>query len=591
MTIIIPGFTPDDKVPGTVFINRFGVGPTSIGANTLFCVLFGNKGSSGTADLNDRTLVTTEEEADILAEPRSELARMAHAALEVPGVTCLIVPVEEAAGAVAAVMIIDVTGSWTVSGEVTLQLDEEVIRVTVAASHTATTFGDALEDAINAAQGGRLFCTASNSAGRITLTVFSKGIRGNQHIAFLDASKRPSGMTIAFDVNTDVVRTGSGPANGVTITGTPTADIDGRITITTGGAPGTAEFSWYTDGGTTPVATGVSIPTTPFQVVLGSTGLTATFINDTYVMGDTYDWLSEAPEANGGSYFYGGTGTDDIQDALDGTESVANDYLAAAHNDATNVGKIETAANAKGAFDVALLEQYQVSSNAPLATAQSLSQTTMNDVLGTVAWVQNGVEHPSRVAARIAALRSVTEGAQPNTNYDGVVVPGGAPHFRAADSPNRATLKAALNVGLTPLATVDGKLVIVKAVLSRCLNGATPDYRTHEWADAAVPIRVRKELAALGEEMREANPYAGPDVGEGLPPADTFTPRLWASAVTAKMKRWESSAFNWVTEVDSHPVQAVWDSVAKRVMSDIPVVVKQKNHQTGGVISQTAPSV
>lgn len=580
--LVIPGFTPDDKVPGVVAINQYGAGRQSVGAFPLVCTLFGNKTSGGSALANQRYPITTSEEADARFGPKSELGRMCHAALEVPGVTLYGVVVTEAAGT-AAIIPIDISGTWSTSGEIVLQLDEEVIRVQVAASHTPTTFGDALEDAVNAAQNGRLFCTAANVTGRVTLTVANLGIRGNLHIAFLDTSNAPNGMTIAFDQNSDVVNTGGGPI--VTITGTPSIDVEGRIEITTAGVIGTSQFRWSTNGGSTWNASNVP---TAASVVLGSTGLTANFTAGSYILNATYDWDSYAALANGGRPFYNGTGTDDIEDALDATDSVTNDYVAPAHNDATNVGKVETHVNAKAAFDIGRLENYIVCTNRSLANAISIGQTTMNDRLGGLFWAQDHVEHPSLMAARLAALFSTIEGAQPNTNYDSMTVPGAAPHYREADVPNRTTLKSALNNSVSPLITENGELKIVRAITSRSLNGTTPDYNTYDRPEAIVPIRVRKEVVALGVAMKAANPYSGPDVGVGLPPPGTMTPNLWNSAVTRELTRWAGQEFNWLTDVENNLPVSMWDPASKRIMSLVPTVVKPGNHQLGLIVRQTA---
>lgn len=585
--IVIPGYTPDDKVPGVVAINEFGAGRQSIGAMPLLCVLFGNMTTGGTASLNERVLCTTPEEADDLVGSRSELGRMAHAALDVPGVTLYLCPVEEAAGAVPAQVTFTIGGSWTTSGEITVQLDEEVIRVAVAASHTATTFGDALEDAINGAQNGRLFCSAVNTTGVVVATVASKGVRGNQHIAFLDSSKKPSGMTIEITRNTAVTRGGGTTGPAITVSGTDSTTTEFVVTITTGGANGTAQFSITGNGQS--IATGVTVPTTPFTyAVPGTDSVVVTFGDGTHVLNETHTWTTAGANDNGGVFFFLGTGTDDIEDALDGTESVTNDYIAPAHNDATNVGKIETAVNAKAAFDVARLENYVVALNSSLTAGIAIGQTTMNDQLGTFVWDQWGVEHPSRTAARAAALFSVTEGAQPNTNYDDVALPGAAPHYRDADVPNRATLKSALNNSLTPLVTVNGVKQIVRAICSRSLNGSLPDYRTYDRGDVIVPIRVRKELVALGLQLKTENPWAGPDVGEGLPPVGTFTPKLWNSKVEASLKTWASTDFNWLTDVENNLPESEWDSDAQRIMSIVPTVVKPQNHQLGVIVRQTA---
>lgn len=582
--IIIPGYTPDDKVPGVVAINQWGAGRASVGATTLVCVLFGNAGS-GTGVVNERYPIGTEEEADTRYNPRSELARMLHAALDVEGATLLAVPVAVPGGAVQARTSFTVGGTWGTGGEIRFQYDEVIFRVQISPTMTVTTAGDAIEDAINQAQNGRLFCTAVNTAGTVVSTVFTPGVRGNQHTMYVDMSDAPAGMTLTFNQHSTVTQSGAGPA--IAVSGQATLGGAYVLTITTGGANGTAQFSLTRDG--TTVDTGEIVPTTPFTyAIAGEASMLLTFANDTYILNETYSWTTQAPLANGGQPFFLGSGTDDIQAALAATASVTNDYIGLAQNDATNVGYVEVSCNGKAAFDVGRLEQYVTIQGRGMAAAQALGQTGMNDQLGTCGWAQNHPEHPSRLAARLAALFSVTDGAQPNTNYDDVVVPGAAPHYAMSDVPNRTTLKTALNNSLTPLVTVDGKLVITRAICSRSLNGTTPDYRTYDHADVAVAIRVRKECVALGQDAKAANPYSGPDIPGDLPPEGTMSPSRWQSIVYAAMKDWEGPNFNWLEQVDAFPPTAWWDSGPRRIMSLVKPIAKTQFHQLGIIVRQQA---
>ena len=586
MSFVIPGFTPDDKDPGVVARNTWGAGRANAGAAPLYCVLFGNKGAAGTAELDKRYPVTTKEEVDALCEPRSELARMGHAALDVPGASIMLQAVEEVSGGTAATFTLDIGGSWSVGGELVIKFDEEVIRVAVAASHTPTTFGDALEDAANQAQDGRLFCTAANASGRVVFTVFTLGVRGNQHTVFLDKTLLPAGMTVTADQLSDVANVGGGPA--ITVSGSDIVDGTYVIKITTAGTIGTAQYTLQINGGT--ASSPAPVPTAGADAALpGTSAIKFKPVAGTYVLNATYTFTGRAAFPNGGIPFMGGAGTDDIDDALDATETVQNDYIAAAHNDATNVGKLEAACNAKAAFDVDLLENYIVVVNSgSQAAGIAIGQTTMNDQLGGCAWDPYGVEHPSRTAARLAALFSSIEGAQPNTNYDNYPIPGAAPHHREGDSPNRSARKSALNNSLMPLVTINGVKCIRRAINSRSLVGTTPNYNTLDRADTIVAIRVRKDLVAIGGEMKAARPYSGPDVEEGLPEGDVFTPRVWESKVNAYLLERASPRYNWLQDVEANPCVAIWDPVAKRVMSEIPTIKKNQFHQLGMNINQTA---
>lgn len=581
--IVIPGYT-SDKVPGVVATNEFGAGRQSIGAIPLICSLFGTMTSDGDAIPGRPYFITTPEEAAARFGARSELARMCYAALDIPGVPIWATASAEVNGATAATLPLVIGGSWSAGGEIRLQLDEQVIRVTVAPSHTPTTFGDAVVDEVLQSQDGQLYCEATNTAGRVVLSIATKGERGNQHIAFLDASKKPPGMTIAFEQNTAVSQDGSGPA--ITVAGTHTVDTDWELELTTGGANGTAQFTLLGNG--VAVATGVTVPEAPFTYPVPGTNLVVTFGDGAHVLNTTHAWTTHAALPNSGQPFFGGNGVDDVEDLLDETESMTNDYIAAAHNDVTNANAIEAKVNAKASWDVGRLEFYVLCRHRGLADGIALGQTAMNDVRGCCLWAQNHVEHPSRTAARFAALRCVTEGAQPNTNWDDVVLPGAAPHFADSDVPNRTTLNAALSNSLTPLVTVNGQLQIVRAITSRSLAGSTPSYKTYDLGDAVVPTRVRKELVALGMELKAANPFMGPDVGEGMPPQGTLTPRLWNSKVQAALERWAGPEFNWLTEVENYPPQSVWDRDNKRIMSVVPNVVKAQSHQIGIIVRQTA---
>ena len=500
-SIVIDGFTLDDKVPGFVSQRTFGGGKQSIGSIPLKCVAFGNKTSGGTAALNSMTQATSPAQAASLWGARSELARMAYAAFEEggSGVAFHGVVVDEASGGAAATATVTFTGTTATSGVVTFQFDEQIFVVNFQASDTSPTLrAVAFVTAFNALQDGNFFATAANSSGVVTVTCANVGLRGNQHTAWVvDTSAQPASNTV---------------------------------------------------------------------VITGGTAL-----------------------ANGGIPFTGGTGADDITAALNATDGVQLDFLAVAQNDSTNLGVVESHVAAKAAFDVGLLDTYVVAGNGTQSASLALAQTQMNDALGQFVWAPLGVEHPSRTAARMAAVRSITEGAQPNTNYNGRQFKKAPPNYRVQDSPSRATKKTALNSGMTILETVNGKLTIVRAICSHSLNGSTPDYRVLDVSNVAVPIRITKELGAAYAAMLVDMPFAGPDVSDDqLPPKGVLTPRIWAHEVTALMTLWSSGDFNWVTAVDDNPTVAQWDSDAQRIMSSTPVIVRAHNNQLGAKINQIA---
>lgn len=81
-----------------------------------------------------------------------------------------------------------------------------------------------------------------------------------------------------------------------TVAGTPEGentlgDSVVTVTISTAGDPGTAEFDWALDG--VEQETGVSIPTTPFEVELTAIGATLTFEDEEFSDGDEFSFAVE----------------------------------------------------------------------------------------------------------------------------------------------------------------------------------------------------------------------------------------------------------------------------------------------------------
>lgn len=95
-----------------------------------------------------------------------------------------------------------------------------------------------------------------------------------------------TGAISTADTNSAVAQTGSGPL--VTLTGTPTKDLNAIVYIVIGGAIGVALFRYSIDGGLTFTS---SIVTSATYLIPG-TGVTVNFAAGTYVAGTTYVWTS-----------------------------------------------------------------------------------------------------------------------------------------------------------------------------------------------------------------------------------------------------------------------------------------------------------
>ncbi len=311
--------------------------------------------------------------------------------------------------------------------------------------------------------------------------------------------------------------------------------------------------------------------------------------------GLTLTLTAGATMTGGGVRFSGGTGTDDVEDTLAVLLPEAPPLYnchAYGPNDAVNMALIEAQLDEKAGPLVQKYEQAVFGFNGTQAACLSLTQTTLNHVFSGVIFNEEGESHPTRLAAVYGAIRSVTEGANPNPFYIGRPLPGIAPRSKEAMAaePNHAKLKAQLNGGITPTETVDGKVVITRAITTKCLKGATPDYATYDVGEATVPQRMSRETRAEWAAYRAVNPHAGPDPnaerGERAAPAGVATPSLWNAKVVAMLNRAEQAL--WIHEVAENQPVSIYDADAERIMSIIPLQVRPLNTQLGTNIRQLA---
>lgn len=288
--------------------------------------------------------------------------------------------------------------------------------------------------------------------------------------------------------------------------------------------------------------------------------------------------------------FSGGATADDVTAALATMVSAQYDYIVQAEADATNLALLKTHCASQAGPLVGFLEHYGIGATGTLSAAVSLAQTTCNDARGSVAWSLYNETVPAEIAACYFAHRASTEGENPNPNYDALEIEAATPQSQPADRPSHATLKSALNQGVTPLVTTtDGRVVVSRAIVTRSLNGSSPDYRCLDVGDAKVPDRVRQECAALWGEFVQQNPYVGPEpsTDDRTPRSGVAYPSLWASSIMSEVLL-PAEAANWIEDPTENPPVVEYDRSAKRLMSAVPVVVRALNHQVGVSVRQQA---
>lgn len=294
---------------------------------------------------------------------------------------------------------------------------------------------------------------------------------------------------------------------------------------------------------------------------------------------------------NGAVRFTSGAGTEDVTDLLDTLAEDRYYRIGVAQNDSTNLGLWRDQIDTKAGPLVGKMEHAVFASTGTLSAATSLAQTTLNDPRCQLCWMKDGETPPAVIAATMAAIRIQAEQSMPNRMYDNKVLLDVFGQTDKATNPNRATQVAALDVGLTPIKTVNGQAVVVRAVTTRSLTdlGAVDD-GTVDVADSAVVDDVRDVVRAFWSEVFVVNnPFLDDDPSPTAlttPPEQVATPSLWTAEVTRIFKRLEELL--WLTKVDENPVRSQLNTQATspRIVFMAPVVRRPHQHQLEGTLAQ-----
>lgn len=564
MIPIIVGFSSSNRVPGFYGETVYGAGAISAGSIPLALLLVGTKGSGGSAVENQDVVdINSSTDADTYFGAGYELARMCYAALRVPGVKIKAAAVPEAGGAAAGAQVITIGGSWSTVGTLTYRVNGETIQYSPGSTESISSVCTALAAEFN--RDSRRPYTAAATATQVILTAKSKGARSNQFLTFQDTSKNPSGLTsvisgVAWTANT--AKTTSGPISFV--------------------VPTVANGFYYkcTTGGTTDATTQPTWPTT-----VGST-----------VVDGTVTWTCWGEiETGGATRWGGGSGTETLTTLLGLLANVPANRVAVAQNDSTNLAAWKTQLNTQAGPTVGILEHLVTAVSDSYAAAASLA-TTINSERIQLLWEINGETVPWEVSAFWAAYRCSVEQVDPAASYDDVLLTGVAPISQATDQPSNAVKQSAINNGITVIySDVDGAK-ICRSVTTHTLSGSTPDYRTLDTSDAYVPDFVRVDVGLHWKTVYKVNNPRVADNPPGdqkAPPAGVAIPDTWNADVEAKLRRYEKGILASgnspvaatvppiIIDVDNNKPYSLYDPVAKRIMSVIPVVPAPANHQIG----------
>lgn len=571
----IVGFASNNRVPGVYGETVYGAGAISAASIPLVLLLVGTKLAAGTAVPNqDVSQVLSTSDADGLFGAGSELARMCYAALKVPGVTVKAAAVSEAGGAVAGVQVITISGTWTAVGTLSYRVNGETISQAVGGTDTIAQVCTNLAATFN--QDPRRAYVASATATQVTLTLLSKGSRGANYITFQDTTVAPSGCVSVISGNVWTTLTAYTTAAPVSFL-VPVTPNGFYYKCTVAGTGAAGEPTWPTTIGGT-VVSGTATFTCWGKILTGS----------------ATTW--------GGS-----AGTESVATLLSVIVPTSFDRIVCSENDSTNLALWATQLNTQAGPTSNILQHFITAVNGTLAAATTLATVTLNQARMQLMWYLNGEQAPWEMSAYFGALRCATEQADPAAAYDDALLLGTAPQSQPLDRPTNAVLQSATNNGVTPVYTspTGTQALVCISITSHSLNGATPDYRTFNTSDAVVPDFVRKDIGLFWTTVfKPNNPRVNDDPAGDAKPAlsGVATPSVWNAEIEAKLRKYErgilasgsdvtkANAPPIIINVDTNKPTTVYDPIAKRLMSVIPVVPAPPNHQLGVSVRQVTSS-
>lgn len=293
-----------------------------------------------------------------------------------------------------------------------------------------------------------------------------------------------------------------------------------------------------------------------------------------------------------GVFFSGGSGSEDVTNALATLYAGRYHRIGVGMIDATNAALVEAQLDAKAGPTVGRMEHAVFANIGNIAAATSVAQTTLNNARCQLVWIEECETHPSEIAARVAAARLAKEQSNPNSNFDGYPLTGIRAQRSRAKWASESNQVSALDNGVTPLLSQsDGAVTIARAITTKSLTSSNPDYRTLDVGFATTPDEVRDDLALQWATVfLPANPAVRDDPAseEPDPPAGVATPKRWTSFVENRRET-VYAANLWTLPVTTATLtESEYNNTAKRIMSKVPVLTHPLQHQIGVSVRETS---
>jgi phage tail sheath gpL-like len=239
------------------------------------------------------------------------------------------------------------------------------------------------------------------------------------------------------------------------------------------------------------------------------------------------------------AFFTGGTTADTSTTALATILPLSFYYIVSAADDATQMGTLSTQVSLQ-AQPVTGIRQRVVAGSIDVAGTVNGLTAALNSARFELVWMEKLDWTPAELAANMAAVYALEEiplsfrcnfsgyGSDAKTQATWVVPPA-----KSGTIPTRATIAAALNIGVTPIGTsASGQTYLVKRITTRYKSGSNLDYRIRDSHKVTVCDRFSDDwLSVCGLQFSGKKIANDPFPGQPAPGNDVITPRIVKGAI------------------------------------------------------------
>jgi len=297
------------------------------------------------------------------------------------------------------------------------------------------------------------------------------------------------------------------------------------------------------------------------------------------------------------TFFTGGTTADSNTTALATILSRRYYYIVSAAEDSTQVAALVSQVNTQ-ALPINAIRQRVFFGSVDTSGNVTTIATTINAARAEVTWLQNSDWPPSELAANSGALYALAEAPLAfRCNFDGYgnnvneQATWKVPAPRSGTVPTRATIKAALNNGISPIGVnANGSTYLVSRITTRSLTGATADYRIRDAHKVTVCDRYADDLGSK-LALNYSGKLIGNDPVEGarVPGPNVVTPRVLKAGIDQQTRDYgDLDLLQNVDQIIANTIVIRESSPTTRLSARIPLEPVDLDHQNAIAIDQVA---